>query len=904
MTLIGLLRLLRKHLVLLFLTPILLAVLVIVFTKNPSFTYSSETTLYTGLASGSSVEMGKAISYFATNTDFDNLINVINSRETQQEVSIRLIAQHLMLSKADPRYILPKNFDYLNKITPAYVRALVVTTKEQVSTLQPEKQAPVKISPVESKPIHNTEFQLHTVKSGETFFSISRQYGMKVDQLKKLNGIKDNTVKVGQKLKVGEEVEEPGSSSSKDTTLTIASKDSAFSFAKLYAPSKSGKTLPPSIDESAYEQTVKNLTLLCGSSDTNFVSHLLSYNNPHYSLDAISSINVQRIGSSDLVKLKYTSDDPGICQQTLIFLTQVCIKNYKVLKENRSDAVVKYFEYQVNQATQKLNAGEDKLLSFNKDNKIINYYEQSKAVAGAKEALDVDYNNMRIKLVGVEAEIKRLEEKLAYQQKIQLKSSPIIEKRNQLSQIDTRIATAESIGYADTSQIRNLPLLKLKAEKLKDEIREAVSELYRFGNTTEGLPLATLLNEWIANVLKYEDLNAGIVVLGNRIQDFQKQYEIFAPAGANLKRIEREISVSESEFLELLHGLNLAKLKMQDLELSSNLKAIDQPFFPITPNPTKRKFLIIGAALFGFLIVFSTIMAMEFFDESLRNPGNATKRLKLALIGVFPKIYLKTAILNFPVITQRLLEMIIQNIELFKKEKNRNDEPYKILIFSTSNNEGKTVVSQNIASQLKKHGNKVMVFRYAMQDAEGQKPEHVDISAQANAEEYCPPNRFSFINWFLGYSDSRIDYKSPYLCDHGSILTKDEFVHFIINDDYLSVSDYNDLTTPDHHFFIAKPDYVLIEIPSIIHYPYSSDLISSVDLPLVVCRSNRGWSVADEGAMEMISKITSHPPVLVLNGVELEVVESILGEIPKRRSFLRRVLKKLYRFQFNSKNKI
>ena len=904
MTIIGLLRLLRKHLVLLLLTPVLLAGLVIVFTKNPSFTYSSETTLYTGLASGSSVEMGKAISYFATNTDFDNLINVINSRETQQEVAIRLLAQHLMLSQPDPRYISAKAFDYLKKITPTYIRALVNTSQVEIGNLQKEKQSPAPITPADPLKIHNPEFQVHNVKSGESAFSIAHQYGMKVDQFRELNGITGNNIKIGQKLKVREPLVDQKTNSLKDTTSNSAIQDSTFSFSKLDALSKNRKMLPASIDESAYEQTVKNLTQLCVSSDTNFVSHLLSYNNPHYSIDAISSVNVQRIGSSDLVKLKYTSDDPGICQQTLILLTQVCIKNYKVLKENRSDAVVKYFEYQVNQATQKLNAGEDKLLSFNKDNKIINYYEQSKAVAGAKEALDVDYNNMRIKLAGVEAEIKRLEEKLAYQQKIQLKSAPIIEKRNQLSQIDTKIATAESIGYADTLQIRNLPLLKIKAEKLKDEIRDAVSELYRFGNTTEGLPLATLLNEWIANILKYEDLNAGLIVLGKRIQDFQKQYEIFAPAGANLKRIEREISVSESEFLELLHGLNLAKLKMQDLELSSNLKAIDQPFFPITPNPTKRKFLIIGAALFGILIVFSTIMAMEFFDESLRNPGKATKTLKLSLIGVFPKIYLKSPLLNFPNITQRLLEMIVQNIGIIKKENNHNDEPFKILVFSTSSNEGKTVISQNIASQLKKLGNKVMVLRYAMQDAGDQKPEHVHSTSQTTAEEYCPPNRFSIINWFLGYSDSRIDYKSPFLCQYGSLDKGEEYCQFILDNAYLSVGDYNDLIAKNNHLNLSKPDYILIEIPSVIHYTYPTDLIASVDLPLIVCRSNRGWSVADQGSLDIISKITSRPPVLLLNGVEMEVVESILGEIPKKRSFLRRILKKVYRFQFKSKNKI
>jgi hypothetical protein len=35
---------------------------------NPSFEYSSQTILYTGLASGSSIEMDKTFNYQATNT--------------------------------------------------------------------------------------------------------------------------------------------------------------------------------------------------------------------------------------------------------------------------------------------------------------------------------------------------------------------------------------------------------------------------------------------------------------------------------------------------------------------------------------------------------------------------------------------------------------------------------------------------------------------------------------------------------------------------------------------------------------------------------------------------------------------------------------------------------------------
>ena len=42
----------------------------------------------------------------------------------------------------------------------------------------------------------------HTVKKGETLSSISRKYGCSVNDLKKWNNLRSNTVKVGQKLKI------------------------------------------------------------------------------------------------------------------------------------------------------------------------------------------------------------------------------------------------------------------------------------------------------------------------------------------------------------------------------------------------------------------------------------------------------------------------------------------------------------------------------------------------------------------------------------------------------------------------------------------------------------------------------------------------------------------------------
>lgn len=638
------------------------------------------------------------------------------------------------------------------------------------------------------------------------------------------------------------------------------------------------------------------------SSDTNFVYKLLYFNDPHYSVKAISSVGVQRIGSSDLVKLKYNSDDPGICRQTLVLMTEVCIQNYKNIKENRSDAVVKYFEFQVMQAAARLKVGEDKLLKFNEDHNIINYYEQSKAVAIVKEELDVTYHNKRIKLAGAQAAIKRIEEKLGNQQQIQLNNASIVEKRNLLGDINSKIATAETVGFADTIENRELVLLRVRADKLKDEMRNAVNNLYSYGNTTEGLPISTLLNDWITNVIDYEDTRAGLDVLGDRIIEFQKQYAIYAPAGANIKRIEREINVSEQEFLAMLHGLNMAKLKMQDAELSSSIKTVDPPFFPLTPNPTKRSLLVMVAALIGFLFVLVAILAMEYFDETLRNMKKAAKVLNLNPAGAFPKIFLNTGSLNFIFVANRLLEMIIQNISLYLKNKPDAGGTRTILFFSTLSYEGKTIAAGNIASKLKSQGKKVLVLNFSRESLR---------SAQASQQNSpvipmpvsVPENKnkkvnASLISKLIGYSHARVDFDSPFLQDPAKYLDKEEYLHYEIDSDYYTIKNYGELLSKSQFAISFIPDFVFIEIPPILYYSYPADMVASADVALLVCRANHVWSQADQGALDNLKMITANEPLFLLNGVELQVIESILGDLPKKRSRLRRILKRAIRFQF------
>jgi succinoglycan biosynthesis transport protein ExoP len=792
MKIIDFIRLILRHLVLLILVPLFLALLVLILTNKPNLEYTSQTVLYTGLATGSSIEMDKTFNYFATNTAFDNLINIINSRETQEEVAVRLLTTHLMLPKANPKFISKKMFDELKLKVP--------------------------------KEIYNY------IEKG------NNNRNLKADSLA---------------------VNSP---------------------------------IPPEINRYNYEKTVSRLLKLMRSSNDNYIYELLNYeNDKHYSIKALSSIQAIRINSSDLIKMTYTVDDPGICQQTLEIYNAVCIKNYKNIKENRSDAVVKYFQQQLAMANNDLKLAEDKLLEFNKANKIINYYEQSKAVAVVKEDMEVDYNNKKAQLAGTQASTKKIEEKLNVQDYIQNETNKILEKKKLLGYINYQIAFNEANLQSNASEniSSKIDAFKKERESLNNEIKKSVDEIYSYNNTIDGVPLTKTLPDWMNTVVESENLKAKIKVMDKQNKDFQEQYATYAPAGATIKRLEREISVSEQGYLELLHGLNLAKLKLQDNEMSSSIKSIDPPFYPLSANPTKRGLLIVAAAFLGGILTLGVILLMEYFDDTIKNATRASKQIGLKSLGMMPKIILDPGNVNLAFIHKRLIEIITQNILQYFGTHTSEKTVKTIVVFSTHKMEGKTVLAGNIAQTLKQEGKKIVFLNY-----------------DTNQKTIEQQRKFPFITKILGYPDPRINIDNPFLADVSSYLDESEYYSYAMNSSFYNAKNFTDIFEQNNITLNYTPDFVIIELPSLINYNYPSELITSADLGILVCRSNRVWSDADQSAINSLLATSASKINVIVNGVDLNEIESVLGDLPKTRSVFRKKIKSMFKFQFFSKSQI
>ena len=97
------------------------------------------------------------------------------------------------------------------------------------------------------------------------------------------------------------------------------------------------------------------------------------------------------------------------------------------LKANQSDAVVKYFKDELEETTEQLGKAEDDLLDFNRSNKLMNYYEQTKQLASRRENFEASYIYVEQRYTGAKAILEAIEDRMSQHAKKRVYSEKLLD---------------------------------------------------------------------------------------------------------------------------------------------------------------------------------------------------------------------------------------------------------------------------------------------------------------------------------------------------------------------------------------------------------------------------------------------------------------------------------------------
>lgn len=354
------------------------------------------------------------------------------------------------------------------------------------------------------------------------------------------------------------------------------------------------------IDRKDESKTLANLTAYKKNDHNNFIYSVFNRTIAFYSMAALDRVELKRIGNSDILDISYTSADPGLTQLTVAFLIEELINAYEILRFKSTNDVIAYFEEQVRLAKVRLSEEEDNLMHYNVQERIINYDEETKALAATRYQVDDRLEAAKRTYEGAVALRKMLDEKMDVRAQIIRNNTNLLQELDKVSNLNQSIMEKE-IFISDKSKSKSEELQKEKTElrQAEDRISSISDNLNEFAFTKEGVGIENMINEWLIALVNEARAQAEMKVLESRQQDIFDQYSHMSPVGTQVNRKERAIDIAEDNYRTQLSGLASANLRLKNIEMStSNLQTVAPPSYPLTDNGRNRLMYIL-AAFFG-----------------------------------------------------------------------------------------------------------------------------------------------------------------------------------------------------------------------------------------------------------------------------------------------------------------
>lgn len=400
--------------------------------------------------------------------------------------------------------------------------------------------------------------------------------------------------------------------------------------------SPQGKQILALIDKSSEDKTVENLRSFMRPNKDNYIYGLFYYTHPHYSFTSLKNIRVLRKGSSDLLDISYSADDPGIAYNTLDILLDEFVNEYRAIRYGETDKVIAYFKSELQRVGGQLRIEEDSLTNYNIEKRIINYYDETKEIAAINKEYELREQDALISYNSAKVMLEELEKQMDINTRQLSNNLQFVNKLKEVSALTGKISEIETMT-ASSNDGESLKQYKDQLSNARKDL-STISDRYMKGKQSkEGIAKTTIVEQWLDLILQFEKAKSDLQIIQKSRQDMNERYVFYAPVGSTIKRKERTIDFTERNYLSILDSYNTALMRKKNLEMTSaTLKVLNSPAFPISPNPTGRRKIIMAACAGSFLFILGFMALIEITDRTLRDSIRTQRFTGCKVLGAFP----------------------------------------------------------------------------------------------------------------------------------------------------------------------------------------------------------------------------------------------------------------------------
>ena len=169
------------------------------------------------------------VEYGFVDSTGDDVSQLKNNWEELAEAVVKAIAEYIGVSYVpldNINYYKVKSGDTLWSI--ARKNGITVNELKDANNLTNNSLSIGQLLYIPTEETEIIETEVYTVKSGDTLYKIANKFNLTVDELKKLNNLTSNTLSIGQKLNVSKPIEEI------ESTYTVVKGDTLYGIARKF----------------------------------------------------------------------------------------------------------------------------------------------------------------------------------------------------------------------------------------------------------------------------------------------------------------------------------------------------------------------------------------------------------------------------------------------------------------------------------------------------------------------------------------------------------------------------------------------------------------------------------------------------------------------------------------------
>lgn len=406
----------------------------------------------------------------------------------------------------------------------------------------------------------------------------------------------------------------------------------------------------------------------------------------------LKSLTIEPVRSSRLVKVHVDNTDPALAARIANSTVQAFIAMGMERRLEASSYAKSFLEDQIKQMKAKLEESERRLNSYAQANQILTLDDKTSAInqtytdfASALAKAEQE----RIKAEAVAAEMKRNPE--ASIAVVENKTIQAYKERRAKLQID----------YQENLRIYKPDFPKM--QQIQAQIAEIDTQIKQ-----EVQNVAGSLQAHYDAVAKQEAL------LKERVSQTRKQVLTTQDHGIDMNLLKREVDTNRQLYDSLLQRFK--ELGVSGNVVSNNVSVVDaaEPsLFPYKPNLLAN--LLVGVVA-GILLGAAIVVALEVMDDSIKYPDEVERVLGLPLLGIIPKLNRKRSSSNKPVALEvhedprSTLAEAYRSVRTALQFSTAEGAPKRLVITSTTRNEGKSTTSLALAINFAQMGQRVLLI--------------------------------------------------------------------------------------------------------------------------------------------------------------------------------------------------